>query len=90
MCAGDKDSEYGKFHTNQALVLNLASIVVGIVLKVISIPISIIPLLGGMINTALAAVVGIGTLIFWLIAFIGACQGEMKELPLIGSIKIIN
>lgn len=26
----------------------------------------------------------------WIIAFIGACQGEEKEMPLLGKIKIIK
>lgn len=33
---------------------------------------------------------GIFVFVCWLIAFIGACQGEKKEAPLFGSIKILN
>ena len=33
---------------------------------------------------------GIFMLVEWILGFVSACQGEMKEVPLIGKIKIIK
>lgn len=69
-CAGNKDDEFMKFHLNQALILDICSIIV------------IIPAIGW--------IIWIVTLVFRIIGLIGAAQGEMKPLPLIGGIQIIK
>ncbi|HOG01860.1 MAG TPA: hypothetical protein PK438_03320 [Clostridia bacterium] len=35
-------------------------------------------------------IIGIAEFVFWIIALIAVCKGEMKPLPLIGGIKIIQ
>lgn len=68
--AGDKESELGKFHVNQALVLFLFALL------------SVIPIIG--------QIWAIFIFVCWIIGFVGACKGEMNEVPLIGKIKIIK
>lgn len=53
-----------------------------LVLHIASIAVSMIPKVG----SALSAVV----FVFWILGFISACQGEMKNLPVISDIQLIK
>jgi len=75
-----KNSPFAKFHANQQLNLLLAAIVVNVVG-------GIIPIIGWFILLPL------GTIFLIVVAIMGiinASKGEMKELPVIGSFKLIN
>ncbi len=74
--AGDKEG--AKFHINQSLVLVLANVVIGIV--------TAIPFIGWIVG----GVGGIFVFVCWIIGLIGAINGEEKEVPLLGKIKIIK
>lgn len=74
--AGDKEG--AKFHLNQALVLNLASLAISVL--------AIIPFIGLIISL----VGGIGTFVFWILGIVAAIKEEEKPLPLIGGIKILK
>lgn len=69
-----KKSPFAKFHLNQGLVLLIAWVVSSFVVW--------IPLLGW--------AVGIFLLVIWLMGLIGAAQGEMKRVPLLGNIELIK
>lgn len=69
-----KKSPYAKFHLNQGLVLLLAGVVSGFVVW--------IPVIGW--------IIGLGLLVIWLIGLIGALNGEMKRVPLLGNIELIK
>lgn len=73
--AGDREG--AKFHLNQGLVLAIAQIVVGILAYV-----PIVKYVAGLLSLFL--------FVCWLIALIGACKDEEKEMPLIGGIKILK
>ncbi len=73
-------SEFAMFHANQGLLLLLAGIVVGTVG-------SIIPILGWFI---IAPIGGIFTLVLFIMGLVGALQGSMKRLPLIGNFDLIK
>ncbi|MFA5926161.1 MAG: DUF4870 domain-containing protein [Parcubacteria group bacterium] len=75
-----KNSPFAKFHANQQLILLISWVVVNVLG-------GIIPFLGwfiiwplGTIFLIIAAIMGI----------INASKGEMKEVPLIGSFKLIS
>ena len=75
-----KNSPFAKFHATQQLNLLLAAIVVNIVG-------GIIPFIGWFI------ILPLGTIFLLVVAIMGiinAAKGEMKELPLIGSFKLIS
>lgn len=74
--AGDKEG--AKFHLNQALVLVLANIILGMV--------GAIPLIGWLVSI----VGGIFVFVCWIIGLVAAIQDEEKEVPLIGGIKILK
>ena len=77
LCIGDRSDRYVAHHMNQALVLNILSIVGG-VLKVI-------PLVGNMA----AALVSLAVLVFWVIGIYRAAIGSTEPLPFIGDIHLI-
>lgn len=69
------DREGAKFHMNQALVLALAELVVGIVGSII-----------GIVGTVLGVVV----FVLWVIGIVGAIQGKEKKVPLLGDIVLLK
>jgi len=79
------DREDCKFHLNQALVLNILFIVVEGLEKLLE----WIPLIGGIIGLVLAIIAFI-LFILWLIGIIGAIQGQEKEIPILGHIKLLK
>lgn len=74
--AGDKEG--AKFHLNQGLVLAILSIVGSLI--------GYIPLIG----TIVSWVISIFVLVCVILGIIAAAKEEDKELPLIGSIKILK
>ena len=74
--AGDKEG--AKFHMNQALVLNIASLILSILSR-FGRPISYI-----------VWIAEIGLSILWIIAFISAIKAEEKKVPLLGEIQILK
>jgi len=76
-----KNSPFAKFHANQQLNLLLLWVVgqvAGVVLSFVFIGFLIFP------------IVMIAGLIFMILGIINASKGEMKELPVIGGIKLIS
>lgn len=76
-----KDSEFAKFHANQSLVLLIFAFVGNFVAGALTVV---------LIGFLLLPVVGIMTMVFWILGLINASNGEMKRLPLIGGIDIIK
>lgn len=73
--AGDKEG--AKFHLNQALIVNIAQIIIGVL--------GVIPFVN-----IVAGLLGIFVFVCWIIGLIAACKEEEKEIPLIGGIKILK
>ena len=74
--AGDKEG--AKFHLNQALVLLLCSLANSVI--------GVIPFIGPI----LSSIIGIVIFIFAIVGIIAAAQAQEKELPFIGSIKLLK
>ena len=73
--AGDREG--AKFHLNQALIIAIGEIIVGILAYI-----PIIKIVAGIFSLFL--------LVCWVIGLIAACKEEEKEIPLIGGIKILK
>lgn len=73
-----KDSKFAQFHANQGLILFICGIAGSIVAR--------IPIFGWIIYP----VVSIGIIVLAIMGIVSASKGEMKELPIIGSIKILK
>lgn len=78
------DRENCRFHLNQALVLTIVSLVLQVLSKIAG----ILPLIGWIINLLLS-LVSLLVFVLWLMAIIGAIQGQEKEIPLLGHIRLI-
>lgn len=76
--AGDKEG--AKFHLNQSLVLLIANLVLSIIAK----------LIGGGVVSVIIWVLDVVLFVFWIMGLVYAIKEEEKELPLIGSIKILK
>lgn len=74
LVSGDKENS--KFHLNQALVLNLFALIGSL---------SAIPIIG-----ILAGIWSLFVFVCWIIGFVAAINGEEKEVPLLGKIKILK
>lgn len=72
------ESQFVKFHSNQGLVLFLLGIISGVA--------SNIPFFGWLIAT----VCGVFAFACFIIGIVNVCNGQMKELPLIGNIQILK
>lgn len=80
--AGDQRDPFVRFHENQALVLNLFSLVGGIVGGLLC----FIPILGALIT----GIISLFFFILFIMGIINAAQGDFKELPVIGSVRILK
>jgi uncharacterized membrane protein len=77
-----KESPFARFHTNQGLILFLANIAVWIIVVVLGLISYVLGLIGSILY--------LGLFILFILGVINAAKGEMKELPLIGTFKLIN
>lgn len=78
LCIGDRSDGYVSHHLNQALVLNILSIVGGVL--------EVIPLVGSIA----AGIVSLAVLVFWVMGIYRAATGSTEPLPLIGDIHLIG
>lgn len=79
--AGDKEG--AKFHLNQSLVLELASLINNYVLAKI---LGIIPIVGPLVSV----VISLALFVCWILGFVAAIKEEEKEIPILGQIKILK
>lgn len=88
------NSKFGKFHANQALILLIASAIIGTVGTICNGVIEFIPFIPDFIRGISAALIGlitgIGPLAGMVFGIVNAAEGKAKELPLIGKFKLIQ
>ena len=75
----DKTDNFTRQHINQSLVLNLATVVSGLVTR-------LIPLIG----KPLGSIISIAALVFWIMGIVRAVKGSAEPLPLIGDVQLIQ
>ena len=73
LCLYDRHNEYERFHVNQALALDVFSVILGIldlipIIRVVSVIFQIILFIG------------------WFMGLISACNWEMRKAPIFGKI----
>lgn len=85
-----KESKFARFHANQGLVLLIAEVAVSIILSIVgAILILILPILG-IVFSIVSWVAYVVFLVLAVMGIVNAATGKAKELPLIGSIKILK
>jgi uncharacterized membrane protein len=100
--AAPKESRYSRFHANQGLVLSIGSIGLLIVIAIIRAIVVSIVYSGGyygygyglgwiaVIFGLISAVVSLAWFALAIIGIVNATKPELKELPIIGKIKILK
>ena len=84
-----KGSKFARYHSNQGLVLFIACVAYSIAYGILS---SIILAISWRLYfiTSILSFVGLIFTVLAVIGIINACKGEMKPLPVLGSIKILK
>ncbi|MDR1675349.1 MAG: hypothetical protein LBR86_02615 [Tannerella sp.] len=77
-----KESPFARFHANQGLILFLAYIAAWIIAVILGLISSVLGLI--------ASLLYLGVFILFILGVLNAAKGEMKELPLIGTFRLIN
>lgn len=75
---GDRSDRFIVHHLNQALVLNIASIVGGVL--------TVIPIIGGMAS----GIVSMAVFVLDIMGIVSAYRGSTDPLPLIGDIHLMG
>ncbi len=75
---GDRSDRFVAHHLNQALVIDIISVVSGVLV--------VIPVLGAMV----AGVVNAAVFVFDIIGAVSAFRGSMISLPIVGDIHLIG
>lgn len=79
---GDRGNS--RFHLNQALVLCIAEILVGVAERVFHV-IPLVGWLGGLV----CGIIGLILFIFWIIGIAAAISGTEKKIPVLGEISLL-
>lgn len=80
-----KGSKFARFHCNQGLILAIVEVASGIGLGILS----MIPFVGWLFTITECLVEGV-CIFFAVLGIINASKGKAKELPIIGSIRILK
>lgn len=79
-------NKFVRFHAWQNIFFAIGLTVLWIVLMVVGFVLDIIPILGWILHILLAAALGIGSLVVWVMLLIKANKGEKWKLPFIGDL----
>ncbi len=77
-------NRFVRFHSVQCLLLWGASVLFAIALKLASVVLFIIPVLGPLLVWLVSTVVVLAAVVIWVVLVVKALQGEMFKLPLLG------
>jgi uncharacterized membrane protein len=79
-----KKNRFVRFHSLQCLMLCGASILAGVALKLASVVLFIIPVLGPLLMVLVSIVVALAAAVIWLVLVVKALQGVTFKLPVVG------
>lgn len=83
-------SEYVKFHSNQGLLLFILNIGLTIVSSIAGTILGFIPYIGVILSGLIGLAFSIVGLVLMIMGIINTANGKMKELPVIGSVRILK
>jgi uncharacterized membrane protein len=79
-------NRFVRFHSVQCLLLWGATIALAIAIKLASVVLFIIPVLGPLLVLLVSTVVGLAAVVIWFVLVIKAFQGQMFKLPMLGDL----
>jgi uncharacterized membrane protein len=81
-----KRNRFVRFHSFQSIFLAVATILVGVVMRILYSVLALIPVAGYLLAWLSLTVAVLGWVILWLVLLVKALQGETFRLPWIGSL----
>ncbi len=91
---GAKNSKFARYHANQGLVLFITDIAYTIIIRIIqAILYAVLPWSAYVLVSVITTILSLASVFFlvcMILGIVNACKGRMKELPLIGKIKILK
>lgn len=90
LLAGDKRSEYVKFHANQGLLLFIVSAIVDLLDGNWIFGLHSLINFSGSVFTWIFDILSFACFILMIVGIAAACKGEKKELPIIGKIRLVK
>ncbi len=84
---GEKNNPFVVFHAKQGMNLLIIEIIVPLILGAAS---YVLPLGLYLLLRTISSLLSVGFLVLCIIGIVNVCGGKMKELPIVGSIKIIK
>lgn len=79
-------NRFVRFHSWQCISLWLAAVVIGAVLRLASLLIFLIPVLGPLLVMLASVLAALALALIWVVVVVKALQGEMFELPVLGAV----
>jgi uncharacterized membrane protein len=83
-------SKFGKFHSNQSLLLLIVGLIGNVIITILSSFIAIYSVLFSLFLGFISLAFGITIFVLFIIGLINAFNGRAKELPIIGSFRILK
>jgi uncharacterized membrane protein len=77
-------NRFVRFHSFQCIGLWLAAVIVGALLRVVSVVLFFVPVLGHLLVWLVSMVVSLAIIMVWIVLIVKALQGEWFKLPAIG------
>jgi uncharacterized membrane protein len=77
-------NRFVRFHSLQCLLLTLACLLIGVALKVVSLVLFFVPVLGPLLISLISIVALLAAFVLWAVLLVKALQGEMFILPVLG------
>jgi len=84
------NSRSGRFHANQALLVLIFNAGGAIVFSIVTAILAFIPIIGLILDALLWITYAVFAAIFWIMGMVNGFGGHAKELPIIGSLRIIK
>ena len=82
-----KESKFARFHANQGLILFIGCIAIYLVQSVL---LAILPFRIWWLISIIVSIVALVIFVLAIIGIVNAAQGKAKELPLVGSFKLLK
>ena len=83
-----RESRFLRFHSWQSILFTLASIVLGLIFRLLYAIFSVFPVFGLLIAWLVAGVGSLGLFTLWLVLVVKAAQGQKLELPFLGPLAL--
>ncbi|MCD7800529.1 MAG: hypothetical protein LUG94_04890 [Ruminococcus sp.] len=84
------NSQYAKFHANQALIYLICEIVLRVASSIICTVTGFIPLVGSIVGFIVPLLVWIVSIGLFIFGIVNACNKQAKELPIVGGFTILK